>query len=83
VTSPHEDILAVLREHLSTAYSIPGGQVSPEARLQDLGLDSLDVVEITATLMEVAGGPGPLAALTEAQTVSGLLAIVTATRTRE
>lgn len=83
MSSPHDDMLAVLRAHLLTAYSICSSEVRPEIRLQDLGLDSLDIVEVTATLMESVGGPGPLAALTEVQTVSDLIATVAITRTRE
>jgi len=46
-----EDILQVVRECLASALDIPAGSIRPESRLvDDLGADSLDLLEVTFNL---------------------------------
>jgi len=49
-------ILAKVREILAKQFEIPPEKVVPEARLYtDLGLDSIDAVDLVVTLQDMAG----------------------------
>ncbi|MEX0868606.1 MAG: acyl carrier protein [Nitriliruptoraceae bacterium] len=50
-----QDLLAVFTEMLTEDFGVPAEDVSPEATFEALGLDSLDVVELTLVLEEKTG----------------------------
>jgi acyl carrier protein len=47
----YEDI----RNLLVSTFKVPPGEIHPEARLEDLELDSLDVVELAAVIKDRLG----------------------------
>ncbi len=50
-----QDLLATFTEVLTEEFGIEADQVTPEATFEALGLDSLDVVELTLVLEEKTG----------------------------
>ncbi len=50
-----QDLLAVFTEMLTEDFGVPEEDVSPDATFEALGLDSLDVVELTLVLEEKTG----------------------------
>jgi len=50
-----QDLLAVFTELLTEEFGVPAEDVKPEATFEALGLDSLDVVELTLVLEEKTG----------------------------
>jgi acyl carrier protein len=81
MTEPQTHILAVVKSYLAEAFAIPAHDVGLDARLQDdLGLDSLDVVEVAAAVMETAGGAGAWEDGIEVERVSDLVSLVAGTR---
>lgn len=50
-----QDLLAVFTEMLTEDFGVPAEDVSPDATFEALGLDSLDVVELTLVLEEKVG----------------------------
>ncbi len=50
-----QDLLATFTELLSEEFGVPTEDVTPEATFEALGLDSLDVVELTLVLEEKTG----------------------------
>ena len=50
-----QDLLGIFTELLSEEFGVPSEDVKPEATFEALGLDSLDVVELTLVLEEKTG----------------------------
>jgi len=50
-----QDLLATFTEVLTEEFGVPADDVAPEATFEALGLDSLDVVELTLVLEEKTG----------------------------
>lgn len=50
-----QDLTAVFTEVLTAEFGIDAAEVAPEATFEALGLDSLDVVELTLVLEERTG----------------------------
>ena len=50
-----QDLLATFTEVLTEEFGIEADQVTPDATFEALGLDSLDVVELTLVLEEKTG----------------------------
>lgn len=50
-----QDLLAVFTEMLTEDFGVPADEISPDATFEALGLDSLDVVELTLVLEEKTG----------------------------
>ena len=50
-----QDLLATFTELLNEEFGVPAEDVKPEATFEALGLDSLDVVELTLVLEEKTG----------------------------
>ena len=74
-------VFAALRNCLAETFSIPPGDVQWSTHLEEeLGLDSLDVVEVAATLLEVVGGTGELEGSAEVVTAGDLIELVERTR---
>ncbi len=56
VPMDRDAILAKVREILAKQFEIPPEKVVPEAQLYtDLGLDSIDAVDLVVTLQDMAG----------------------------
>lgn len=50
-----QDLLATFTEVLTEDFGVPADEISPDATFEALGLDSLDVVELTLVLEERTG----------------------------
>jgi acyl carrier protein len=50
-----QDLLATFQELLSEEFGVEADEVTPDATFEALGLDSLDVVELTLVLEEKTG----------------------------
>ena len=50
-----QDLLATFTELLNEEFGVPADDVKPDATFEGLGLDSLDVVELTLVLEEKTG----------------------------
>jgi acyl carrier protein len=50
-----QDLLATFTEVLSEDFGVPVDEIRPDATFEALGLDSLDVVELTLVLEERTG----------------------------
>ena len=50
-----QDLLATFTELLTEEFGVPADEVKPDATFEALGLDSLDVVELTLVLEEKTG----------------------------
>jgi acyl carrier protein len=50
-----DDLLATFKELLTEEFGVPEDDISPDATFEALGLDSLDVVELTLVLEEKTG----------------------------
>ncbi len=50
-----QDLLATFTEVLTEDFGVPADDISPDATFEALGLDSLDVVELTLVLEERTG----------------------------
>jgi acyl carrier protein len=50
-----DDLLATFKELLTEEFGVPEDDVTPDATFEALGLDSLDVVELTLVLEEKTG----------------------------
>lgn len=50
-----QDLLAIFTELLTEEFGVPEADITPEATFEALGLDSLDVVELTLVLEEKTG----------------------------
>lgn len=50
-----QDLLATFTTLLVDTFGVPEGDVTPDATFEALGLDSLDVVELTLVLEEETG----------------------------
>ena len=50
-----QDLLSTFRTLLVDTFGVPEGDVQPDATFESLGLDSLDVVELTLVLEEETG----------------------------
>lgn len=50
-----QDLYAVFTEMLTEEFGVPAEDISPDATFEALGLDSLDVVELTLVLEERTG----------------------------
>lgn len=49
------EIMATFEEILTGTFGVPAEDVTPEATFESLGLDSLDVVELTLVIEEQLG----------------------------
>lgn len=76
----YAEILAGLRDYLASVFSVPASAVQIHSRLDDLGLDSLDTVEVAAALMDIAGGDGAWGDYSPVTTVLDLVTLVAKTR---
>lgn len=50
-----DDLLATFKELLSEEFGVPEDDITEDATFEALGLDSLDVVELTLVLEEKTG----------------------------
>ena len=50
-----QELLATITEVLTEDFGVPEGDIAPDATFEGLGLDSLDVVELTLVLEERTG----------------------------
>jgi acyl carrier protein len=50
-----QDLHTTFRDLLVETFGVPADDVTPEATFESLGLDSLDVVELTLVLEEETG----------------------------
>lgn len=50
-----DDLYATFTEMLTEEFGVPEDDISPDATFEALGLDSLDVVELTLVLEEKTG----------------------------
>lgn len=50
-----DDLLATFTELLVSDFSVPAEEISPSATFEALGLDSLDIVELTLALEDRTG----------------------------
>jgi acyl carrier protein len=50
-----QELLTIFTEVLTEEFGVPEDEVAPEATFESLGLDSLDVVELTLVLEERTG----------------------------
>jgi acyl carrier protein len=51
----NDDLLATFTDLLTTDFGVPAAEVSPDATFEALGLDSLDIVELTLALEDRTG----------------------------
>lgn len=78
-----QDVADALREIMAARLGLTPEQIVPEARLvEDLGLDSLDAVELAIAVERKFDIEVPEEELTRLKTVADMLALV-ASRTRE
>jgi acyl carrier protein len=50
-----EDLLTIFTDLLTSDFGVPAEEISPEATFEALGLDSLDIVELTLALEDRTG----------------------------
>ena len=50
-----DDLLETFRTILAGEFSVPADEITPDATFEALGLDSLDVVELTLVLEDKVG----------------------------
>jgi acyl carrier protein len=50
-----DDLLTTFTELLVSDFGVPAEEISPEATFEALGLDSLDIVELTLALEDRTG----------------------------
>jgi len=50
-----QELLTIFTEVLTDEFGVPEDEIAPEATFEALGLDSLDVVELTLVLEERTG----------------------------
>ncbi|HEX9337511.1 MAG TPA: acyl carrier protein [Pseudonocardiaceae bacterium] len=65
-----------LREMLITAFKVPAAEFSAEATLNDLGLDSLDLVELAMAIEQGMGAKVSDDDLAEAGRVDAVVALI-------
>jgi acyl carrier protein len=72
-----EDVAKELREIMAARLGLPPEQLVPEARLvDDLGLDSLDAVELAISVERKFDIEVPEEELTKLKTVADMIALV-------
>ncbi len=72
-----QDIAEGLREIMAARLGLPAEQLVPEARLvEDLGLDSLDAVELAISVERKFDIEVPEEELTKLKTVADMVALV-------
>ena len=72
-----QDVAGALREIMAARLGLPAEQIVPEARLmEDLGLDSLDAVELAIAVERKFEIEVPEEELTKLKTVADMLALV-------
>lgn len=72
-----QDVADGLREIMSARLGLPPEQLVPEARLvEDLGLDSLDAVELAISVERKFNIEVPEEELTKLKTVADMVALV-------
>ena len=72
-----QDVAEGLREIMSARLGLPPEQLVPEARLvEDLGLDSLDAVELAISVERKFDIEVPEEELTKLKTVADMVALV-------
>ncbi|MBW3620092.1 MAG: acyl carrier protein [Actinobacteria bacterium] len=74
------DVLEKFETILSTTFGVPAGDIAPEATFESLGLDSLDVVELTLVIEEELGVKIEDEELEDVRTVGDAVARVEAKR---
>lgn len=74
-----DEILARVRELLVTSFQIDAKAVTPQARLfEELGLDSIDAIDMVVHLQEWTGRRVPEDALRKVRTVDDIVGLVEA-----
>ena len=74
-----DEVLAKLREILSTNFNVPAEKVTPEASFRSsFGLDSLDIVDLVFFLQKAFGYEAELDEYRELHTVEKLVDFVMA-----
>jgi acyl carrier protein len=74
-----DEILARVRDILVRSFQIEPGNVKPETLLfQDLGLDSIDAIDMVVYLQEWTGRRVPEEALRKVRTVDDVVSLVEA-----
>jgi acyl carrier protein len=72
-----QDVVAELKEIMAARLGLPAEQLVPEARLvEDLGLDSLDAVELAISVERKFDIEVPEEELTKLKTVADMVALV-------
>lgn len=69
-----DDIAELLKRHLQEIFDVPAQKILPEARLyEDLGLDSIDAVDLVVKLKEITGTGIPPAEFKTVRTVGDVI----------
>lgn len=72
-----DEILSELRKTMEEMFEVPPGDVKPESHLiDDLGLDSIDAIDMAVRLQEMTGTSVEEAALKELRTVDDVVGLV-------
>ena len=74
-----DEIFVRVRDIISGSFEVDPAAVTPEARLfQDLGLDSIDAIDMVVRLQELTGRRVAEEALRKVRTVDDVVALVEA-----
>lgn len=72
-----EEIYSRLSALLVTSFEVDATLIKPEAQLfQELGLDSIDAIDMVVTLQEWTGRPVPEEALRAVRTIDDVVSLV-------
>jgi acyl carrier protein len=72
-----DEIYTRLSDLLVTSFEVDASLIKPEAQLfQELGLDSIDAIDMVVTLQEWTGRPVPEEALRAVRTVDDVVSLV-------
>ena len=72
----NDDITAKLTEILTDQFGIPEDEIEPDASFEAMGLDSLDLVEVTLVIDEELGVKIPDERLPEIETPAQAVAVI-------
>lgn len=72
----NDEIAAKLTEILTDQFGIPEDEIAPDASFEAMGLDSLDLVEVTLVIDEELGVKIPDERLPEIETPAQAVAVI-------
>lgn len=70
----------LLKQIMEQKFQVPGAEIGPDATLADLGLDSLDLVELSLVLEKEAGVQITDDELAEAGSLESVVGLVSSRR---